>query len=515
MKIVVLGGGTAGWLAALILGKNHPYHDITVVASSELGVLGAGEGVTGELIDIVVGQYGDLGIDPAEFMRETKAMPKYGIMHKGWTNNKDHQYFAPIDGTATSTFIPDNVIAYLTAHDHNNLHKGTFFGKLYDNNVSPLSKVTNEVEISTYAFHMDARLAAKYLEKIALKSNNISLIDAKVLDVNLTETGFVKELVLDNNSTVQGDFFIDSSGFRRIIMNKLDNRWISYKKHLPVNAAIPFFVDYEENEISKPYSVAHAQSSGWYWEAGIQTRKGCGYVFSDEFITQDQAHEEIEKTLGKKVTPLTLFKFDTGRLENTWVKNCLAIGLAAAFAEPLEATSIHSTIKQLAMFSFEFLEPNIDQTVNPACISTYNKRVNRMFDDFKDFIVSHYLGGRNDSEFWKYITSGEAETEFAANLRDMCKTRMPTAFDFPNYSGAADWTIWSYILVGTGQLKPEVVKKYLTPKIVDRALYELNRLDLWAKGSQLTHYSLEEYFSIIKDHTPKFNPRRGVEWHLG
>lgn len=514
MDIIVVGGGTAGWIAALMLGKNHPDHKVTVIASSDIGVLGAGEGVTGELMDLIVGQYGDLGIDPAEFLRETKAMPKYGIMHKDWTSVKGQQYFGPIDGTLTSTRLPDNVFARLVAYDPDKMHLGSFFGNLYEKSISPISRVTNEVEISTYGFHMDARLTANYLERIALKAQNISLIDAKIIDVALSENGLVSSLLLEDKTEVNGDFFIDASGFKRIIMDKLDNKWISYKKHLPVNSAIPFFIDYEEDETPNPYTIAQAQSSGWYWEAGIQSRKGCGYVFCDDFITADQAHQEIEKSLGQSVTPLTTFKFDTGRLENTWIKNCLAIGLASSFAEPLEATSIHSTIKQLANFSFEFLKPSIDETLNPACIAAYNKRINKMFDDFKDFIVSHYMGGRNDSEFWKYISSGATETEFAAELRNMCKTKMPTCFDFPFYPGAAGWDIWSYILVGTGQLTSDVARKHLTPELVNSANIELNRMTMFAESTKLTHYSLEEYFSIIKQRTPVFNPRRGVGWHL-
>ena len=514
MKIVVVGGGTAGWIAALMIGKNHPMHTVTVVASSQIGVLGAGEGVTGELMDLVVGQYGDLGIVPEEFFRETAAMPKYGILHKDWTAKKGHEYFGPIDGTMTGLHLPDSVAAFLCANHPDKMHLGSFYGNLYEKNISPINRITQQVEISTYGFHMDARLTAKYLEKTALKAENISLIDKKILDVNLHENGNVSSLLLEDGQIISGDFFIDASGFSRVLMNKLGAKWISYKKNLPVNAAIPFFENYEPNETPKPYSVAWAQSSGWYWEAGVQTRKGCGYVYCDDFITADQAHEEIEKTLGKKVTPLTHFKFDTGRLENTWVKNCLAIGLCAAFAEPLEATSIHSTIKQLGALTFEYLKNTVEDTVNPASMIFYNKRMNTMFDDFKDFLVSHYLGGRKDSEFWKYVSSGAIETEFAANLRDMCKTKMPTKFDFPNYSGSANWLIWCYILVGTGQLTSEVAAKHLTPELVNDAVKRLDRLTMFAETTQLTHYNLDEYFAIVKSQTPKFLPRRGVEWHV-
>lgn len=515
MKIVILGGGTAGWLAALFLSKNHPDKDITVLASSKIGVIGAGEGVTGELMDVVAGYYGDFGIDPEEFFRETSAMPKYGIMHKDWTDRKGFQYFGPIDGTLTGKHLPDAALTYMCATDPDRLHLASMYGRLYDQNVSPISKVTDTVEISTYGFHFDARLAAKFLEKTALKFPNCKLLDREVKDVVLNDIGNVEYLITDEGTHLNGDFFIDASGFSRIIINKLKGKWISYKENLPLNAAIPFFQDYEDNEVPKCYSVAWAQSSGWYWEAGVQHRKGCGYVYCDDFITQDQALEEIETNLGKKVKPLTHFKFDTGRLENTWIKNCLAIGLAAAFAEPLEATSIHSTIKQLSAFTFEYLKDNLEDTINPSSLKFYNQRMNTMFDDFKDFLVSHYLGGRNDSEFWKYITSGKTSTDFATHLKEMCKSRVPTIYDFPSYPGSANWLIWGYILVGTGQLSKETAQRNLNQGIIDEALYSLDHLSIFSEKTRLTHYSFEEYFSTIKSKSIKFIPKRGVEWHIG
>ncbi len=515
MNIVIVGGGTAGWVAALMLSRNHPQHTFTVVASSAIGVLGAGEGVTGQLIDLVVGQYGDLGIVPEEFFRETKAMPKYGIMHKGWTNEIDKQYFGPIHGTLTDLHIPDGITTFLGSHAPDKIHAGSFWGNLYERNISPINRFTNEVEISTYGFHMDARATAQYLEKIALQVSNCNLIDSKINEVRLNEQGYIESVILENQQIVSADFFIDASGFSRLLINKLDAKWISYKKNLPLNAAIPFFINYDESECFKPYSVAWAQSSGWYWEAGVRDRKGCGYVYCDDFITRDQAQDEIEKSLGKKITPLTHFKFDTGRLENTWIKNCFAIGLAAAFAEPLEATSIHSTIRQVAHLTFEFLKETREETCNPACIKAYNNRVNTMFDDFKDFLVSHYLGGRSDSEFWKHVSSGATATDFSANLKEMCKTKMPTIYDFPSYPGAAGWGIWCYILAGTKQLSPDVARKHLTPEIVRDAVKRLNALDDYMTKLSLTHYNLEEYFEIIKTSTPKFNKRQGVTWHLG
>lgn len=515
MKIVIVGGGAAGWLAALFIGKNHPKFNVTVVASKEIGVIGAGEAVTGAFTDVLTGFYGDFGIDPLDFFKETSAMPKYGIMHKDWTSKKGFDYFGPIDGSLTGLDIPDVMTAYLAANHPDRAHAGSFFGALYEHDISPVNKLTNTYDISTFAFHFDAKLAGEYLEKKAVKLPNITSIDAKVIEVNLNEQGEISSILLEDNRIIEGDFFIDATGFRRLLVSKLKTPWISYKKNLPVDSALPFFIKYKEGETPKPYSVAWAQSSGWYWEAGIQSRKGCGYVYSSEFITVEQAKQEIEKTLGHEIIPINHFKFDTGRLENTWVKNCLAIGLCGAFAEPLEATSIHSTIQQLAHFTFEYLRPTREDTINPASIKMYNRMINGMFDDYKEFLISHYLGGRKDSEFWKYITAGNTLTDFNRELQGTCQSRMPTKYDFPSYPGAAGWLIWCHILIGTGQLSPTVAKKYLDESAINQVSREFNKINNMVKRLKGTHYTLNEYWSALNNKQFKFNPRKGVENQLG
>jgi hypothetical protein len=516
MKIVIAGGGTAGWLAALFMSKNHPNHEVTVIASSQIGVIGAGEGVTGELMDVIVGQYGDFGIDPQDFLMKTGAMPKYGILHKNWTAKKDSAYFGPIDGSLSSLYLPDDVIAYLSSFHPNKAHQGSFYGQMYEHDISPISKVTHEFEMSTFAFHFDAKLAADYLEKVALAADNCVLIDKKIKSAHIGSAGLMTNVTLEDGQQVDADFFIDATGFARLLIKEFDHKWISYKKHLPVNTAIPFFQDYAPGDVIKPYSIADAQSSGWYWEAAVQHRRGCGYVFSDDFMTVDQAHAEIETTLGKKVKPIKIIKFDSGRLENSWIKNCYAIGLASAFSEPLEATSVHATIRCLAHLSHEFLQPTLEDTINPASIRLCNQRINKMYDDFKDFISSHYQGGRSDTEFWKYMTydSGSV-TEFARDLKEMCKHRIPTKFDFPNYPGAAGWQIWCYILLGTGQLNAQVTAKYLNSRAISNAERLLNKLSIFAEKTRLTHYTFQEHIDVIKKHNIKFIPYRGEEWHLG
>lgn len=502
MEITVVGGGTAGWISALFL-AHKSNAKVKIVASSKIGILGAGEGVTGELMDFILGYYGDFGIDPIDFIKKTAAMPKYGILHKNWV--KDYNYFAPIDGTPTALNLPDSVTAFLTVNDKQNLHRGTYFGCLMEARTAPILKRTGTYEEQTHAWHFDARLVADYLEKVCIRYENVELIDAIINDVTLDEKGRIDKLVLDNDDIVDSDFYIDCSGFKRILANKLGTKWICYKENLPVDRAIPFFLQYDDTVKPDPYTEAHALSAGWMWQASIQTRKGCGYTYCSDFISDDEALNEIEKTLGRKIEPLRdPFTFDTGRLENTWVKNCLTIGLSSTFAEPLEATSIHGAIVQLKYFAFEYLKDDIETMLNPACIKAYNKRVNQMFDDFKDFLVAHYMGGRTDSEFWRYVTSGAIETEFSKMIREMCKTKMPTLYDFPSYPGAAGWQLWSYILIQTGQLSPEVCSKYLYDFSIDQAQQELSALHDRIERIYNANYQFNDFTQTINQENIKW-----------
>jgi tryptophan halogenase len=357
--------------------------------------------------------------------------------------------------------MPDGAFASQHINTTSPLHTASEMGLLLETGKSNINRDTNKFVNHRHALHFDAHKVGKYFKKLVLKNNNTKHIDSEVIDIKLNEQGSIKSLLLANQQTVDGDFFIDASGFQRVLMNKLEAKWVSYKKHLPVNSAMPFLLDYQDNELPVPYTTAWAQSSGWMWQIPTLERKGCGYVFSDEFITPDQAHAEIEKTLGRSITPIRLLKFDSGRLETPWIKNCLAIGLSAAFAEPLEATSIHSTIVQISKFVFECLKSTVELTVNQGTIKNYNAKITNMYDDFKDFLVLHYMGGRTDSKFWQHIATGETKTEFVDIILEMSKSKMPTANDFGQYYGAAGWPLWAWVLAGTKNLSLAVSKNEL------------------------------------------------------
>lgn len=507
MNIVIVGGGTAGWITALLAARRHPNHNITVVEASHIGVVGVGESTTGFMTDVLLNNFYDLGCDINEFITETGATLKFGIKHKGWTNNIDQSYIGPIDGSWTNASSPDAMFCWgVKSLPYDDLLTTSRCGYWTKHGHSNYNIDSQMFEIPSHAMHVDAHLVGKYFKKLTLRNGNARHVDAEIIKVNLDSiTGNIKSLNLKDGGVVEGDFFIDCSGFHKILIKELPTKWISYQDNLPLNTAMPFLMDYEEDETPELYTTAWAQKNGWMWRIPLMDRKGNGYVFCDKFTTPDKAHEEIETILGKKINVNKVIKFDAGRQENSWVKNCVAIGLSSAFLEPLEATSIHSSIVQARMFVFEYLKSTLDDTMNEGSRNIHNNRVRKMYDDVKDFLVMHYMGGRDDSEFWKYIKTGVTQTDFVKDLLAMSKTKMPTIHDFPGYFGSAGWPLYSYVMAGLGLLDKTVATNELNldlpaygalSPVTAATYYDLQ--DQWKQESKLC-YSYKDFIKHFRD----------------
>lgn len=462
MKIVIVGGGTAGWLAALMIAKvQGDSHQITVIESSKIGIVGAGEGSTGYLTDIIQGNNWDYGCNEGDFLRETSATVKLGIRHRDW-KELNHEYLAPIDGTNSNAVGTDYLLCYAI---ENNIpfHTASFDGAYMDRSLSSFYFQENSdliTNMHSHAYHFDAHKVGKYFKKIC--GEDVNNIDAEVVDIVVSETGFVKSITLSDGQTIEADFFVDCTGFARVFANKLGVGWRSYREHLPVNTAMPFLIPHSEDEKIDPVTIAWAQKAGWMWMIPTQDRWGCGYVFDDSFVSHGDALAEIENTLGREIEPIRVFNFDTGRSEQLWHKNCLFVGLSAAFAEPLEATSIHSTILQLNSFVFQYLRDTKDDTCNEAAISIYNRMMTRMYDDFKDFLNIHYMGQRTDSDFWRWMGTEETMTESTRLILELQKSRILRPSDLDQYAGHAGASLYNWVLAGLGYIDKARATKELT-----------------------------------------------------
>jgi tryptophan 6-halogenase len=457
---VIVGGGTAGWIAALMLQDSAKRASmpmkITVVESSKIPVIGVGEGTTA-VFRILLKHF---GFDEFEFIRETGATIKFGIRHRDW-RRVGHSYDGPIDDPASVVARPQGASSsfldiYSVAAGRS-VTEPHLFAYLLDGQKSPYARKADGGLIAAGPFHFDQALVGKYLRK---KSSGIHMLDAQVVGARRdAETGNITGLVLDEGAEIEGDFFIDCTGFRkRLIVNEMGARWISYAKELPVNRAMPFWLDLKEGEEIAPYTLARAQKAGWLWSIPTQQRYGMGYVYSDNFLQPDDAQREIETALGHPIQPRNDIRFEIGRLDNSWIGNCLALGLSSSFLEPLEATSIHGTIVQMMIFSQFHLKHPAKMT--DADRAAYNDAAARQLDDFRRFINLHYVSERRDTPFWRHVADTCILPETHARLAQWSK-KMPRSEDFVRLLGSfphVEEQLHYPVLDGLGLLSSDVAK---------------------------------------------------------
>ena len=457
MNIVVVGGGTAGWLAAFLISKTHPNYKVTLIESSKIGIIGAGEGSTGTLTSIVRNVDWDFGLNEEEFLRKTKASIKLGILHKDW-KDLNTEYIAPIDGPSSARFagIGTPVSLFHQLAFDKPIHMASYNGYCIEYNSS--SFYSNLDNAGSHAYHFDGRLVGAFFKE---KSPLVKSLDAIVKDVDVNSAGEIVSLTLDDGSQVFGDFFIDASGFSRILAKAQDIKWVSYKEHLPVDTAIPFLIPFGDKEKIRPITTAWAQKNGWMWKIPTQERYGCGYNFSSQYTDVEAAKKEVELSLGHEITPIKVINFEPGKLETVWNKNCLSIGLSAAFLEPLEATSIHSTIVQLLGFVFNNLRDTVDETCNMGAVRAYNDIASVMYDGFRDFLSVHYASSRTDSEFWRDVSRDDRRTDKARDILNISSYRALSDMDFFKSTGFEGSVLHNWVLAGLGKLTKETAIKEL------------------------------------------------------
>ena len=462
-NVTILGAGTAGWISAYILSDffftNKQNVKVTIVDPSSIPIIGVGEGTTGIFYDFLK-RY---NLDELDFLRETKATLKFGIVHKDW-KELNHQYYGPIDDPHLLASKKDpedfeylNVYAVAAGRSVADVHLHT---KLMETNKVPFNLENSRPDLKSpffYAYHFDNHLVGNYLRK---RSKNIEILDEVYTHASLNENGEIEKLHFESGKEIETDLVLDCTGFRKLLINKLYNvGWKSYQKNLPVNRAMPFFLKLDEKNISN-YTLAWAQKNGWMWQIPTQERIGSGYVYCDDFTSPEEAKIEIEKVLGHEIEPRNDIKFTSGRIEKSWVKNCIAIGLASGFLEPLEATSIHSTLIQMILFATDYLKEEMDFK-NEKIMDEFNERVGRQFDDFMIFLNTHYVSNREDSDFWKFVKN-DCIHEDTINLINKWKNQLPRMSDFDLYlSGLPHVQSQLYypVLDGLGLLQKDIARE--------------------------------------------------------
>lgn len=403
-NIVVVGGGTAGWLTALhvkrLLGSDVK---VSLIESEDIGIVGVGEGSTPFLSNV----FNELGIDYTDFIVSTNATHKMGIYFENWNgdgenyfhsfNSFHHKYDYIYDDTG---MLVTEHIGYLLNNDYK-LDKFDITSQLSLNHKSPYMnrKIDGYDIVGNFSFHFDAHLAARYLRKFAEKKR-IERIEGIVVGFNQDDKGFIRRIKLKSGKCIPCDFVFDCTGFHRLIIGKLfDSPWKSYMNQLKVKQAITFQIPQDSEKI-KPYTRAISMKYGWMWMIPLQNRIGCGYNYDTDFITADEAQKEVEEFLGMEINIGKKVDYNAGAYEKVWIKNCIAVGLSSGFTEPIEATSIFNALNQLYFLNRPFFT-NFLQSEDEYMCEIYNKQTLQMNDDVLDFLYTHYITKRNDTEFWK------------------------------------------------------------------------------------------------------------------
>ena len=279
--------------------------------------------------------------------------------------------------------------------------------------------------------------------------------------------------------------------FRRaLIRGEMGADWVSYGDRLPVNRAMPFWLDHAEGADISPYTLAAAQGAGWMWQIPTYERMGCGYVYSDQFLTPDQAQAEIETALGHPIEPRNDIKIDAGRLDRAWIGNCLAVGLAQSFFEPLEATSIHGTIVQMMLFG-QFHLGGLGQD-DAKQRDSYNDQIAQQLDDFCTFINLHYVTERDDTPFWQHVRENCIGPEIRNRLLQW-SVRTPRREDFAPFPGGLahiEEQLYYPVLDGLG----------LTNR--DLAREELGQFPQLRSHARASHEALVKEFKRVATQAP-------------
>ena len=459
MKIVIVGGGTAGWIAACYYARfnESSKNEIVVIESSKIPIIGAGEGSTGIFTKIVNSHFSQMGINEIDFLNKTKSTLKLGIRFKDW-NGDGKEFLSPVQPTETTISSIDTHV--LVSHILGDYADSSPSGYLMNNDLSTYSKSGRT--IMGHSYHFDAKKVGEYFKEYAIAAG-VKCVDTEVTSLNINKDNGELDSIESTIGNISADFWVDCSGFSKVLIGPMGGGWKSYEEYLPTNSAIPYIHQYENGETPKLETLAWAMPNGWMWQIPTQERYGCGYVYSDKFTTYDNAVDELIKTTGRKIEPIRNLKFDVGRVENPWVKNVVAIGLSQGFVEPLEATSIHATLIQLDFLlsnTINFFSKKEDTIFN-ANINRYNEFVGKLFDDIKDLIQLHYMTEREDTQFWKYCKYEMKRTDNVKDILEICKYRSPSMLDFKFYHGSGNWGVWCWSLIGLGHLTKDIAKHTL------------------------------------------------------
>lgn len=460
-QVVIVGGGTAGWMTALWANKHLPNTKVTLLESESVGIIRAGEGTVSGVPQF----FESLGISPFELIAETQGTLKLGIEFINW-NGTNESYFHDFEVEPRWCDVPDHVRMYYTYAKQKD-----FPSKLLMQSGKVPFIIDDNGELKTvpwfndaYTFHFDGVQVGQFMRKKA-EERGVKRVEGKAVEFVQSDKG-IDQVKLEDGTVLDCDFIFDCSGFARLVIgNVLKSEYIKYDKYLPVNSAIPYFPEQKKDNID-PYTRAIAMNYGWGWKVPLQHRFGAGYVFNDDMISYDDAKRELDQLAGYEVNSPKTFKFSAGTFKTPWIKNCVAIGLSQGFLEPLEATALWISTNMLTRL-IDFVPFIFDPT--DKMVARYNEEVMRGSETCLAFVYYHYMTQREDTEFWRYM---KYESEVPKKLNNILDDSKDILMDHSTVSemfpkSLVWFDLYSFLAIG------------MQKGIVDKGIYleYINRID--------------------------------------
>lgn len=463
-KYVILGGGTAGWMTAAAFARfiHSERVQIVLIESEAIGTVGVGEATIPH-----IRAFNDmLGIEESAFMQAVNATYKLGIRFSGWGSANSDYYHPfgdhgfPIKGIGFHHYWlgAKKIGADIESFDSFSMANVLAREKKF---TYPSSDPDDVLSTFSYAYHIDAAAYAKFLRSYS--EGRVTRIEGEVISVEKNKaSGFIESLTLASGQCVEGDLFIDCSGFRsRLLGQELGVEFQSWKKWLPCDSALA--VPTEGGGVAQPYTHSSAKKAGWCWKIPLVHRVGNGHVYSSAFTSREDALNELINNLSgdMKKDPISI-KFEAGVRENTWEKNCIAIGLACGFLEPLESTSIY--LVEVAILKLLELLPN--DSKNCSIEKTeFNRQMENEYLKVRDFIILHYALNQREEDFWKYCANMALPDSLQEKIDVFKSTAQIVEYD----SGLFMPPSWLAVYLGQG-LFPHHIDSRLTPEKIQNAI---------------------------------------------
>lgn len=451
-KLVVVGGGTAGWLTALSMLKHRPQDQITVIDNDDIGILGAGEGTVPyfhSFLDYV-------GISFSDLAKHCGATVKMGISFENWLGDGSSYFhgFLPNEGLRPSLEELDQWLK-----NGGNTDSVNFCRDLARASRVPFSYSLTAAEYSrdpmqyltahtAWSLHFDARKLASYFKSVALERGALHR-QGRVQGCLRDHRGWITEIQLEGQQGQAADYVFDCTGFaRRILKQELAVAWRSYSAVLGLDRALGFMVPHGGQYL--PQTLSRAMDSGWLWQIPVQDRWGMGYVYSSEHCSADQALAEAEAYMAQRLEARE-FKFSAGVLEETVRFNCLAVGLSQGFVEPLEATSIWVSLLTIN----DFIANRLLYTEDTGAQRRFNQRYQQRQEQILEFLRLHYVTPRRDTEFWQSVAR---DWQWTADLQDQIGELQRWSAAYLRSDGIFHNLSWLQVMSGLGLVGGQVAQ---------------------------------------------------------